>query len=158
MTTFSRWKNRAHIWWEESCWTWLERGTRMLFLSSFSHVSSPLLQASSLSLSTSLSAKSVSLPSCLPPVPALSASSVPRPNITASQQWWEGAKSGADPHVQPTALSQAWCCWWLWHRSWPSSPVVANLFYRWDGIFAVIVLEILSRHFASARHNLCGAT
>lgn len=69
MITFSRRKNRAHIQWKERCW--LERGTRMLFLSSFSHFLFPLLQASSLSLSTALSAKCESLPSHLPSVPSL---------------------------------------------------------------------------------------
>lgn len=154
MTTFSRWKNRAHIRWEESCWTWLEWGTGMLFLSSFL-IPRLLCFRLLLFLSPPRSQPNLNPFSHACPLFAVSASPMPSPNTTASQQWLEGTNSGTGPHVQPTVLSQRWRWWWLCHPSWPSSQVVANLFYRWDGIFGAIVLEML---FASARHNLSGAT
>lgn len=35
---------------------------------------------------------------------------------------------------------------------------VANLFYRSNGIFGAIILEMPLGHFALAKHNLSGAT
>ena len=121
-----------------------------------SHSSSPLLQAVSHSPPHSQLNVNPFLHAC--PLFPLLASPIPGANTTASQQWWVGANSGAGPRMQPTALSQGWRRWWLCHHSWPSSQVVASLFYRWDSIFGAIVPDILSRLFASARHNLSGAT
>lgn len=68
----------------------LEQGTRMLFFSSFSHFSSPFLQAYSLSISTSLIANLKPFLYFCPLLP-FSARPVPSPKITVSQQWWEEA-------------------------------------------------------------------
>lgn len=121
-------------------------------LVSFSH----LLCFRLSSFSTSLLAKAESLPSHLP-APSLQA---PYPILTLQppSRGGNGQKVGLAHTCSPQPFPRGDASGGSANPSWSISQVVANLFYRWDGIFAAIVLEMLSRHFASARHNLSGAT
>lgn len=156
MTTLSRWKTRACIWWEESCSAWARARNKdgiLFFLFSF------LISFASgfFSSSLHLTDKSESHPPCLPSVPSLCKPHTQSQHYSFPAVVGRGKQQGCpiqSAHIPLPGVMQA--------LALPSLLAqltgCANLCYRWDGIFGAFVLEMLSRHFTSARHNPSGST